>query len=248
MGEFKQYMYSNSGTEIDFLQGLIDLICSLDDGITCVDSDGNETSAADQFADLTSDSKAKVLFNFGNGVTAFHLERSATNNAACNYYYVSNYGHAVTYMASGSSTVETKTTREVQVAYYKSESFVWFAIVARANSSGLAGFTHWFGLIKHGTDRFVGFYDNNNYGINSTTYTGNDMSCSLTNVLNYSAGTGKIDYFEHTPVFSSNVKQFDFDGICSCTTVPLWSSIALSNGKRYLALGTNLLVELDKEE
>lgn len=87
MGEFQHITYSNAGTEIDFMDGLVNLICGLGDNITCEDTEGNPTTAALQYADLTSASQATFVFNFG-GAAKLTIQRRSTNDVSNLYYRV----------------------------------------------------------------------------------------------------------------------------------------------------------------
>ena len=73
MGEFRQFIYSNTGTEITFMEGLIDVLEDL--GLTCEDASGNPTTAAAQYADRTSASQATFYFNLGHD-TRLCLQRN----------------------------------------------------------------------------------------------------------------------------------------------------------------------------
>ena len=79
MAEVRQYMYVNTGTEIDFMEGLVDLICGLDSTITVVDANGNPTTVAEQYVDRTSATTPEFRFSFGNGIY-FAIKRNNTNN------------------------------------------------------------------------------------------------------------------------------------------------------------------------
>lgn len=244
MGEFKQFAYTITGTEIDFLQGLIDFICSLDEDITCVDSDGNQTTAAAQFADLSSASKAKVLFNFGNGVTGFHLERGGTNNQNIQYYFVGSYGHACNFY-NGALGPQVEATRSFSIIYYKSET-IKFLGLGDYNATGMSGIKHFFTLLINNNDKYVGFVDAPNTSLlNNVNFVGENMTLTVPSVLNYSAGAGHIDLFEGYPFVSGAVRQFIASGVFACSTVALFSSISLPNGKNYFAIHTNAMVEVE---
>lgn len=247
MAEFRQFTYSNTGTESDFLQGLIDFICSIDDDITCVDSDGNPTTAAEQFADLTSASKAKVLFNFGNGVTGFHLERGGTNNQNIQYYFVGNYGHALNFY-TGAIGAQVEATRSFTIIYYKSET-IKFLGLGDYNATGMSGIKHFFTLLINNNDKYVGYTDAPNTSLlNNVNFVGENMTLTVPSVLNYSAGAGKIDLFEGYPFISGGARQFLANGVVACSTVTLFSTIALPNGKIYFAIHTNAMVDITPPE
>lgn len=246
MAEFRQFTYSNTGTESDFLQGLIDFICSIDDSITCVDSDGNPTTAAEQFTDLTSASIAKVLFKFGNGVTGFRLERGQTNNKNTNYYYVNDYNFAL-YFYNRAIEAQTAATRSCTIIYYKSE-MIKFLGLGNYNATGMSEIGRFFTLLFNNNDKYVGFTDASNRSLLGTNFVGESMTLTAPTVLNYSAGAGNIDLFEGYPFISGGARQFFANGIFACSTVTLFSTIALPNGKNYLAIHTNAMVDITPPE
>lgn len=54
MAEFKQFTYTNTGTEIDFFNGFMDTLLGLDSSFTLEDVDGNPTTIDAQYADLSA--------------------------------------------------------------------------------------------------------------------------------------------------------------------------------------------------
>ena len=74
---------------------------------------------------------------------------------------------------------------------------------------------------------------------------GNDSSAVYSPFFQYAADAGHIDFIEKSVFASGGTKVLETQSIKSCSTVPQFSSIALPNGKNYLAIGTNALVEVE---
>lgn len=66
-------------------------------------------------------------------------------------------------------------------------------------------------------------------------------------ILNYSAGTNRIQYMSHSPVMSGGVKYYDLEDIYSCTTVAADTVLTFS-GDNYYAVDTHLLIPIDLEQ
>lgn len=242
MAEFKQFLYTNTGTEIEFMQGFIDLLCGLGEGITCEDENGNPTTAAAQFADLTSSSTAKFYINFGTGYRLCIL-RNNNNSGVCKVYKFDNRDIQYEW---GNDNVMTSTSRSFFVTYLKSDNF--FAIwIGAYNINAITSTLYSAMRMVNDSHKYLGYLVGG-YNIISATFSGNNTSVTFSPLFAYSMGAGKVDYIEHSPFISGGVKQFDCEDIFSCSTVPQFSSIALPNGKNYFAIGTNAMVEVDTEE
>ena len=66
-------------------------------------------------------------------------------------------------------------------------------------------------------------------------------------ILNYSAGTNRIQYMNHSPVMSGGIKYYDLEDIYSCTTVASDRVLTFS-GDNYYAVDTHLLIPIDPEQ
>lgn len=66
-------------------------------------------------------------------------------------------------------------------------------------------------------------------------------------ILNYSAGTNRIQYMNHSPVMSGGIKYYDLEDIYSCTTVAS-DAVLTFGGDNYYAVDTHLLIPLDPEQ
>lgn len=244
MGVYKQFVYSNTGTEIEFMQGLIDLICGLGDGITCEDESGNPTTAQAQYADLTSASTALFYINFGNNVRLM-IRRGSTNNNNTTFFYFDDYGHGIGFVRNNQA-VMTVIERTCFITYYKNDGIVHFSI-GSFDTVRLSDAKHHFMLVKNGSNWLVGRATYPNVPI-AQTFTDGEISGTFPILYPYSAGAGHIDYSSSIPFISGGSKQFDCADIMPCSTVAQWASIALPDGKNYLAIGTNAMVELDAED
>ena len=245
MAIFRQYLYTNTGSEIDFMQGLIDLICSLGDNITCEDEHGNPTTAAAQFADLTSSSTAKFYINFGTSTehqTGYRLciLRNTNNSQMCKVYKFDNRDIQYEW---GNDYVATETSRSFYITYLKSDNF--FALwIGAYNINNITSTLYSVMRMTNNSSKYIA-YVIGGYNIISATFTGNDTSVTFSSLFQYSAGAGKIDYVNHAPFISGGAKQFESSDIYSCSTVPQFSSIALPDGNNYYTIGTNAMVKVE---
>ena len=130
MGEFKNITFSVYGTEIDYLQGLIDLISDVL-GVPC------NTTAAAQFEDRTA--QPTFIFNLNNN-TQLKLLRNRVGSEYSEDYtiYINSNGVSQNIMVKGGGVapgyVDTVTTRAMGVAYYKSEDLKIFWFNAHQNT------------------------------------------------------------------------------------------------------------------
>ena len=246
MATFKQFVYSKTSDEIEFLQGLIDLICA-DGDITCEDAEGNPTTAAAQYADLTSASRAEFYFNFGDGYR-FQFSRGNTNNNATNKFYFNgtNNNNWSPYFTRNDTAINTVTARIWFIRLIKSDNLFYLGIGDFSTTSTPRN------IVFHYNDTQNEFHGITmmNENLTSMAFSSINDSASLyfPSVLNYAASAGKIDYIDHTPMISGGTKQFDVDEIYSCSTVSQFSSIALPGGKVFYAIGEHALVEIDEDE
>lgn len=246
MAIFRQFTYTSNGTEIEFAQGLIDLICGLDNGITCEDVNGNPTNASEAYADLTSASKATFIFNLGNNVK-LKFERNGTNNSTAKSYriYYNQSNNVVVNWFGDNHSVDSRITRKFFISYLKSENLIvlWiggYTAIAIPNSQVSAM------MLKNGNDKYSMAINNAN--VLNQTLIGNAISVNYSPLFQYSDDAGKIDYIDHAPFISGGVKQFDSEEIFSCSTVSQYSSIALPDGRNFFAISTNAMVEISEEE
>ena len=242
MTTFRQFTYTNNGTEIDFLQGFIDLICGLDSDITCEDSNGNTTTAAAQFSDMTSSGRADIFFNFGNSLK-IEFKRTATNNSNANGYQIYNNGSSVTTVrqTNQAQSPTTSMARSYFVTYIKTDSILilwlghWYTTLITAAIYSLM-------RIKTANDNYL----TNMAGTNPIggTFTNDNSSVVFSSVLPYACQAGNIDMIGKSVFVSGGTKAFDTDEIQSCSTVSQFSTLALANGKNYFAIGNNAVIEL----
>lgn len=248
MGVYNKFTYTNNGTEIDFMQGLIDFMVGL--GATCEDTEGNPTTAAAQYADLSSASHATFVFNFG-GNAKLTIQRRGANNQAINFLNVSTPQYSTNDLAIAYAThyVTEQTERALNIAYYKSNDFIVIWLIWY-NRTAITQATYNFACLKANNDVF--YSSASGYNAITGSFLGTTINGSLSALLPYSAGAGRIDYIENASFVSSGVKQFGTPAVLSCSTVPQFSNISLPNNKNYFALSANLMVdvtpELEEEE
>ena len=245
MAEVRQYMYVNTGTEIDFMEGLVDLICGLDSTITVVDADGNPTTVAEQYVDRTSATLPVFKFHFGNGMY-FGIKRNNTNNNSVDKIQVGvGTSNNISYTGSfwgGSFAIDTTTTRSQYIMYVKSDNVVGLWIGAY-NATSLTSVVRSILKVKTSTENYV--CGATSADVMAGSFIGSNSTNTFANILPYTNESGHIDYINHSAFVSGGTKSFEFPDIYTCSTLTMGASIALPNGKNYLAIGTNALIQVD---
>lgn len=245
MAVFKQFTYTNNGTEVDFMQGLIDLICGLDESITVEDENGDPTTAAAQYADLTSASKAAFYLNFGNN-RKLSLARAYTNDRVCAQLYINIFGAGdrIWNYSNQNGAVMAEKNRSVFIAYIKSESLIvlW---IGDYNITAITNAGDSIMKVKTGNDSFTaGLY---NINIMGAQFVGSNSSATFSPVFQYSAGAGNVDFIEKAVFVSGGAKAFETEDIKSCSNMPQFASIALPDGRNFFTIATNAMVQIDEE-
>lgn len=248
MAEFKQFTFSDNGTEITFMENFIATILNLDDSFSLENESGESITVASEFEDRTSSKTATFYINLGNG-TRLKFLRNKSNNQRGASYGVSFSGSS--YSVSASMGFDTTTwgldidsviTRPVFIGYLKSDTILilWLSGYSTQTISSSACVLS---KITDGSNIYTGFINSANPMSASFIY--NNTSFTYVASLPYAQSAGNIDFINSTSFISGGVKQFSCTDILSCSTVPQWSSIALPNSKNYLAIGTNALVEVE---
>lgn len=246
MAEFRQFVYTNTGTEIEFMQGLVDLICGLDSSITVVDVNGNPTTVAEQYEERSSTNTPQFIFEFGTGFNLGIKRNNSTNNSVDKIQVGVGSGTNISYNGSfwgGNFTIDTDATRKQFVTYIKSDTMVgiWMGPYTASFTSEVRASI--LKLITPTANYVGGLYNSN--AVMTSNFIGTDSTHTLYTLLSYRADAGNIDYINYSIFMSGGVKSFTFPDIYSCSTVSIGTSIALPNGKNYFAIGTNSMVEVE---
>lgn len=245
MAEFRQFVYTNTGTEIDFMEGLVDLICGLDSSITVVDVNGNPTTVAEQYEERSSTNIPQFIFEFGTGFNLGIKRNNTTDNPVDKIQVGVGSGTNISYKGSfwgGNFAIDTDASRGQYIAYLKSDTMIGIWIGAYTGSFTSSVSASILKLITP-TANYVGGVISN--AVMTSNFISNNSTSTLYTLLSYNAGAGNIDYINHSMFMSGGAKSFAFPDIYSCSTVSIGTSIALPNGKNYFAIGTNSMVEVD---
>jgi hypothetical protein len=248
MAEFRQFVYTNTGTEIDFMEGLVDLICGLDSSITVVDVNGNPTTVAEQYEERSSTNTPQFIFEFGTGFNLGIKRNNSTNNVVDKIQVGVGSGTNISYNGSfwgDTLAIDTDGNRSQFVAYLKSDTMVGIWIGPYTGSFTYNIRASILKLITPTANYVGGIYNSN--AVMTSNFIGNNSNNNFYTLLSYNAEAGNIDYINHSIFMSGGVKSFTFPDIYSCSTVSIGTSIALPNGKNYFAIGTNALVEVEPE-
>ena len=250
MAEVRQYTLSVTGTEIEFIQAFIDVFCNLGTGITCEDTNGAPTTAALQYADLTSASTATFVFNVGNNIK-LRFYRNYDNSANCVRYRFCIDGSSDSNFIDCSSTsyaALTVATRAFFITTIKSDNFfaMWAASYSASSIPGSGSSLPCIMRILDSGENYVMINPKtNNTAFRNSFTSNNNISVSYKQLFNYTTGAGNIDYIDHTVFTSSNTKVFDFPEIYSCSNLTFGTSISLPNNRNFWAIDTNAMIEID---
>ena len=247
MAEFRSFLYTDTGTEITFMQGLIDLICGLDSNITCVDANGNPTTAAAQIDGVYAH-RAMFVFKLGNSAVMALARWRGNSEATYIYGYQPNYpsdsGEIAVYYASNGLAYNATATRSYFVSYYKNDDVVLLWL-GSYNTNNINNALCSAAMLKTSNDCFgVSVTGRNPLG---AALLGNDSSAVYSPFFQYSETAGHIDFIEKSVFASGETKVFETQIIKSCSIVPQFSNIALSNNRTFFAIAKNAMVETTPE-
>ena len=239
MATVRQFIYTSTGTEIDFIQGVVDTICALDSGITLEDASGNIITVSQFFADTNNQF---FYLNFGVGNRLQFKRWFIVGNPAQSYIV----GNRALPFSGGNQSYNTPTTRRWYFSIIQTDDFIWIGI-GDQNGTVITAVQTSAVLIKHGQDRYFGFFDG--YDIFNKAFVGAN-TIYLAKIFNYQQSVGQIDYTTKTPVCTGSmygVKVFELTNVWSCMTTNIGTSFALQDGKRLYAIGTNAVVDVTEE-
>lgn len=239
MAIFRQFLYTSTGTEIEFVKGFTDLVLSLDDSFTIEDTSGNEATIENIYAQ----SLGAFVINLGNNQTIkFTRRNGATASGQSFNIALNNAGNYSLRYAFTNYSISAEAARTFSVAYIKGDNFLMFWL-GSDNHPNISNAVFSFAVLKNNDTRFV--------GVSTTlllTYAlySSDMAVTFSPLFQYAVEAGKIDYVDHAPFISGDTKQFDTDEIFTCSTVSQFASITLPGRGNYFAISPNALVPIDE--
>lgn len=243
---------SNTLTEIEYLQNIIDAIVSIDPRITCA------TTSAAQFADLTSASTATFTFDI-DGKYQIVLTRGKNNsltNATYSFNIVVNGTDYVTttgirfFSGNLSPTASVGTNSHFKVSAYTTnhEVLLWFG--ADGYGSAIPKIPSNFSTIlicDSDNVYYCGAVGSSNDIVGSTLYKCDDETTGfqIAKLLNYAESAGNISIVKNVfnPISKPSGISLTKD-LYGCSTIEIGSSI-VADGDTYFAIGTNLLCKED---
>lgn len=243
-------------TELQFCQWLIDTMTAIDPRITC------DTTVAAQFADNSN--TATFNFSIANKYI-LRFKRNAVNSNGCGAYYI-------TILVDGLEYGQTRYGYGWRYAYHydepKGEDYptrikslvgdnfigIWVGLnwtidivsptFPPSFSTALIIDPNGNSYASHCTDEAAG---NAGYILRGSFYRCSDGASNYSvahSLLNFTANPGNITYVQHCPVLNAGAMEYDFTEFVSCSTIALGSSITLSNGNTYIAIGDHTLAPL----
>ena len=244
MAIFKQLSYAKTGTEYDFWQGILDIITDLDSNIRIEDASGNLTTVEAQLENRSSSYKAAFYLNFGNGII-YRLQRGyANNNRNDQIGSFDAGGGQNSYWWDGSFAIDDIGTRKTGIAYIKSPNFTWFGLCPwNGNVSGVGRSAARLTVGNEVYAKSVQY----NVPINNVVFNGRNSAVTFASFFTYASPAGELDYLNKAIFMSGGQKAFETEDILTCSNVSTFSTLSF-NGRSYLAIGPNALIELTDEE
>ena len=241
---------SSNETEIEFMQRVIDFICSFDSRITC------NTTAAAQYADLTSASTATFNIDI-NSEYKIRLTRKSSNDKQSygfTYSIIVNGAEYVIYSNARWWYANAYPTSKVQNGYFKMSAFIdndhifmWFgnhhdtAIVATFPTNYSSAL-----ITDDDDDTYAAGLSGSNLITDASFYRCDDATTGyvMPKVLNFIDQAGTISYLQNmnAPIYSNGNPAKFAKGLVASSTRTLGESLFF-DGKSYFAVGTNILIE-----
>lgn len=255
-----EYYFSVTGTEKEFMSGLITYLHNLDNKIVCTSSvdtefDPSDTSHVPTFNFTIDDTFPFTLKRYkvvsGSGVDA------PLSDDACGY--MASFGSLVvgiTFSAGTAYAYTTSATRGYYISSLTNDDFVLLLIntTSRAWTSQLMNDNMSIVYCKSGTKSYYSIGNNidrsakaNIFNMGTRTFCDNSdpsgISGTFTSRFSYVSPPGKIDYIKSSVYLNNGQKKFDMSCIYDCTTVTVCDTVSLKDGP-YYAVGSNQLVKI----
>lgn len=124
-----------------------------------------------------------------------------------------------------------------------SDTLIYFRFCRKRDSEDLPNILM---IISDGTNFMYGGTNNSNdiYSISFSNLTDTTSGYKIPKILNFTAPAGTIGYSSVSPITANGQTMLLPEDMWSCSTVSLYQTIALPNGKLYFTLGTNTMVEI----
>lgn len=233
--------------ELEFWTNFISYMTSLDSRITC------NTTAAEQ-CDIRVVYTPEYIFDF-DGKFQIKFTRTAQWNSWSQYYAVTFIINETSHTATGllfctpgdgTYRPDSNVFMRYSVASIISDTLMFIWLGNYNTSSDVSAFSDagaflgdYAGYSSNYNIMAGNFYDVANAGV---------VVSSIAPALAYSAGSGNIDYIEKVVFVSNGTRAFEDTNLFACSTVAFWTTISLPNGKNYLAIHTNAMVEISSTE
>ena len=239
---------SNTLTEIEYLQNIIDAIVSLDPRITC------GTTSAEQFADLTSASTATFTFDVDSKYQIV-MTRDKNNSATNAKYKFNIVVDGADYAASAgitffpgniAPTAPVGENSHFKVSAYTTnhEVILWFGANGFGPVSSTIPDSYSSMLICDSeNDYYCGGVGSSNNIVGATLYKCDDATTGfqIAKILNYAESAGNISIVKNVfnPISKPSGISLTKD-LYGCSTIAIGSAI-VADGDTYFAVGSNLL-------
>ncbi len=254
------YYFSVTGTEKEFISGLIDYLHNIDSRIVCSSDVDTEFS--------TSDLTHVPTFNFSiDGSFSFTLKRSKIVNSVSTEAplsdsasgYIATFGSLtinITFAVTTAYAWDYNATRGYFISDFVNSNFILLLINTTERNWQNVRLNNNMSIVycKSGTNSFYAINNSINSLVKSNVFNISDRTFyDISDELNaygtfltrfdYLSQPGKIDYIRSSVYLSGDQKKFDITCIYDCTEVPVCSTVSLSDGP-YYAVGPHQLVKV----
>lgn len=224
-----------SGYEQAFIQAIYDYILALDNRITC------DTTVEAQYGLTTG----KPTFNFsfnGHYILTFIRENDITS---------SNPSYRITYILNGAQ-IKTTVAFNTNITLLNIKSFIGnnicllFLRVTSTNEWQPMDIPFSVGCVTDGNNNYFGGANDSTDLLSAQFYKLSDYTSGyyFAKMINFAAPAGNIGYSSIAPFSNGGSLAFYVSEILSCSTVNQFITINLPNGKNYLSIGSNAMVEI----
>lgn len=250
MGHFvtTQIHASDTETQEQYMQRVVDTICGIDSRITC------NTTASAQYADSTA--HASFDFNINNKYV-LRLYRRNVNSSNDSSFFISVIINGIEYERSSNIrmfyTAGTATTLvlngylKVSAFLTDEDVFLWIGAHHDQPIQDLLPSSYSTCLVCDKNNNFYakGLPANIN-PLSYALYKCDDGTAnySVVKCLTYSEAPGLISYIREAPISGNGQLFANAKNLITCTTVPIGSTLAFPTGVNYFAVDPNVIIDI----
>ena len=250
MGQFlsTQIQASNTETQQEYMQRVINAFTSIDPRITC------STTSAAQYADTSG--HATFDFDIDNKYVIRFYRRNVNSNND-NSFFISTIINGVQYDQSSAIRFVYASTQGsglvvngcFKVSIFKTDEdlIIWLGVHHDTPISDQLPSTYSSALIYDESDNYYSRgIPANNSPLNYSLYKCDDgtSNYNVVKCLGYAEAPGIISYVRENPISGNGLYLSNAKNLIGCSTVSLGSVLAFPSGKNYFAVHPNVIIEI----